>query len=415
MEDCGPFAALPWPAIIISRQTAKRQPSARPIASIPAPEVDEDRFRFWTHGSMSMFILTLWVGSVILPRPDQGGHLGLPTRTRRQHGCGSCPVRPPGRTDGPAGTNDLQGRGWPAERSTRHHTPRYLTTRSRSSEPTLDQDMDGHAPATPDVRGRPGRLAAHRTLRGLDVCRHPGNPGGGARTPREGSGTRGSRFSGRGTDGHTRRPASALLDLLRQAYRAAAEEAQAHGRTRDAELYRDNLEILIRKHPTAQPSPGAELRPLHQRSLDHVADRAGRVRNVPDLSASLPETAPDGPVNEMLPPKRELFRRGRSRSPLPPRSGQPPRPCRSYHQQLPRRQVLPPPMSRQRTRLSATRAMTRPAVSTRRWNERDGSRRRVAIIGPTAAWPRSFAGSTPGRVRLRNGPRLTPRFSESAH
>ena len=47
----------------------------------------------------------------------------------------------------------------------------------------------------------------------------------------------------------TRDQPSPLLDLLRQAYAAAAREADSRGLKADAELYRDNLEILDRNHP----------------------------------------------------------------------------------------------------------------------------------------------------------------------
>ena len=52
----------------------------------------------------------------------------------------------------------------------------------------------------------------------------------------------------------------ALLDLLRQAYAAAATEAEARGRSGEAELYRDNLEILNRKHPASPRSQAAPSR-----------------------------------------------------------------------------------------------------------------------------------------------------------
>src|SRR5579862_258552 len=42
-------------------------------------------------------------------------------------------------------------------------------------------------------------------------------------------------------------PRGETLGLLRQAYGAAAREADAAGKAHDAELFRDNLEILNRK------------------------------------------------------------------------------------------------------------------------------------------------------------------------
>src|SRR3954451_11290348 len=47
----------------------------------------------------------------------------------------------------------------------------------------------------------------------------------------------------------------AVLDLLRQAYTLAARQAESAGRTHEAEMYRDNLEILNRKPKTAAGSP----------------------------------------------------------------------------------------------------------------------------------------------------------------
>ena len=206
MNDRGPFTVLPCPIIIISRRIAKRQSSALPIAAPQRPDRD-DRVPSWTHGCMSMFILTLWVGRTILPRPDQGGASSFPPEPTVNMVADLAPRgRLAKRTGPPVRTifKDEVGRRF---RSTRHHTTRYITTRSRSSGPTLDQDMDGHAPAPPDLRGRPGRLAAHRTLHRPGVRRHPGNPRRGARTPGSGSGPQCRRLPGRGADGHTRRPA----------------------------------------------------------------------------------------------------------------------------------------------------------------------------------------------------------------
>ena len=47
----------------------------------------------------------------------------------------------------------------------------------------------------------------------------------------------------------------AVLILLQQAYDVAATQAQAAGRLKDAETYRENLKILKRKARTATPTP----------------------------------------------------------------------------------------------------------------------------------------------------------------
>jgi hypothetical protein len=47
----------------------------------------------------------------------------------------------------------------------------------------------------------------------------------------------------------------AVLDLLRRAYESAARQAEAAGRTREAEAYRDNLEILNRKPRVKATAP----------------------------------------------------------------------------------------------------------------------------------------------------------------
>ena len=124
------------PMIIISRRITKRQSSARPIAATN-PTGAKTAIHPRHADAMSMFVLTLRVGRAILPRPDARRHLGLPTRTRCQHGCGSCPARPPGRADGPAGTNDLQGRGWPAASldTIPHHTTYHFTQPIVGSNP----------------------------------------------------------------------------------------------------------------------------------------------------------------------------------------------------------------------------------------------------------------------------------------
>ena len=49
----------------------------------------------------------------------------------------------------------------------------------------------------------------------------------------------------------------ALLQLLRQAYESAARQAEAAGKPRDAELFRDNLAILNRK-PNLKDKPPAD-------------------------------------------------------------------------------------------------------------------------------------------------------------
>jgi hypothetical protein len=81
----------------------------------------------------------------------------------------------------------------------------------------------------------------------------------------------------------------ALLDLLREAYAIAVQEARAHGREGDAELYRDNLEILSRKHPvTPQASAAA----------------AGPPPSAPTFTV-LPEAPSVGHVDTTLPPSRD--------------------------------------------------------------------------------------------------------------
>lgn len=60
---------------------------------------------------------------------------------------------------------------------------------------------------------------------------------------------------------------SALLDLLKVAYTAAAKVAESRGQPGDAELYRDNLEILNRNDPATRPAPPQPpTRPLDARA-----------------------------------------------------------------------------------------------------------------------------------------------------
>ncbi len=83
----------------------------------------------------------------------------------------------------------------------------------------------------------------------------------------------------------------AYIELLRQAYAAAAKEAEARGRSGEAESYRDNLEILGRKGPASPPSPA---------------------------TAAHPELPSEAPVPERLPPQRGPSPAPRSVSLSPP-------------------------------------------------------------------------------------------------
>ena len=59
----------------------------------------------------------------------------------------------------------------------------------------------------------------------------------------------------------------ALLQLLRQAYESAARQAEAAGKPRDAELFRDNLAILNRK-------PNLKDKPPSDEALERASNEA---------------------------------------------------------------------------------------------------------------------------------------------
>jgi hypothetical protein len=116
----------------------------------------------------------------------------------------------------------------------------------------------------------------------------------------------------------------ALIDALRDAYDAAARKAEADGRKADAEAYRDNLEILGRKSPSASPpAPAREPDPAPK----------------PD-----PTDAPASPVSDPNPVKS-------AESPAPPaieapqvdRASEPPAPPQGPAASLPEPPPLPPP------------------------------------------------------------------------
>jgi hypothetical protein len=95
-----------------------------------------------------------------------------------------------------------------------------------------------------------------------------------------------------------------LIDLLRQAYAAAAREAKARGRTDEAELYRDNLEILKRNYPVVPPSPAAEAPPTRPSPAPSpLPITPSPEASVPDVADRLPQKPPEAPLDVTSPPK----------------------------------------------------------------------------------------------------------------
>jgi hypothetical protein len=84
-----------------------------------------------------------------------------------------------------------------------------------------------------------------------------------------------------------------LLDLLRQAYTAAARRAEAQGRADVAERFRDNLEILNRGHPVpAQAAANQPVAPASIPALTAVPAPSGGGSALPDESQPRQAAAP---------------------------------------------------------------------------------------------------------------------------
>ena len=167
-----------------------------------------------------------------------------------------------------------------------------------------------------------------------------------------------------------------LLADLRRAYDLAARQADADGRAREARGYRDNLEILNRKAASAASEPVAKPDPRPSLELDPPP--------------ALPEPAPVPPPETKPAPK-----------PKPP---------------APAAAVEEPPADDPIVRADAAfRAgtTTRPVAPTPRSPGPTACPPTAATTGPTAGWPASSSGSTPGRRPKPSGRASTTRSSAS--
>ena len=88
---------------------------------------------------------------------------------------------------------------------------------------------------------------------------------------------------------------SAVLDLLRRAYETAIRQAESAGQPRDAELYRDNLEILKRKSGRDRKAQLAS--PVATAPTDAAGVRAGTVAAAPHPSERIPNASPVRPIS----------------------------------------------------------------------------------------------------------------------
>jgi hypothetical protein len=86
-----------------------------------------------------------------------------------------------------------------------------------------------------------------------------------------------------------------LLGLLREAYESAARQAEAAGRTQEAEMYRDNLAIINRR-PAAGPATMSASPSASVPSADpSTAPTPLPPVNIPDTPLPLPRSAPIAP------------------------------------------------------------------------------------------------------------------------
>jgi hypothetical protein len=106
-----------------------------------------------------------------------------------------------------------------------------------------------------------------------------------------------------------------LLRELRRAYELAAKRAEDAGRAREAEAYRDNLQILSRKAGPAAKGPDASpaIEPPSGAASPALTAPVPPER-LPDLGTDTPDEATPGPrpsVREEIAPADEAFRAGK--------------------------------------------------------------------------------------------------------
>ncbi len=89
---------------------------------------------------------------------------------------------------------------------------------------------------------------------------------------------------------------AAVFELLRQAYESAAKQAEAEGRPRDAETFRDNLEILSRKAPAQPATTEPTVKPAT------LTPGTANLSLNPDTSSPAPQSASEPPAS--LPPSK---------------------------------------------------------------------------------------------------------------
>ena len=195
----------------------------------------------------------------------------------------------------------------------------------------------------------------------------------------------------------------ALLQLLRQAYESAARQAEAAGKPRDAEQFRDNLAILNRKSKPKDKPPADE---ALKRASDEALKQAESSRPAYRPSAPREDRGPQPPLPPPRNPPRES---SRPRCHLLPR----PQPrTRNSDSQACRRSPSRA-TSRRRMRPSWPRSMTWRDASTRRSIASTASPPSGAITGPIAGGWTSSGGSTPTPRRRRSGRASTPRSRAS--
>ncbi len=97
----------------------------------------------------------------------------------------------------------------------------------------------------------------------------------------------------------------ALLQLLRQAYESAARQAEAAGRPRDAEQFRDNLAILNRKSkPESKPAEDEALKRASNEALKQAESSPTRVpaETLPEKIEAPGLLPPEKPAANVEPP-----------------------------------------------------------------------------------------------------------------